>query len=111
MLSNTNPWHWDRQLTSAEGLERRFPALGRIEQRHASHLLGEVKPDPAVYAAFEQATGYAPAALLFFDDQPKNVDGARAAGWSAELIDPAGDTAAQMLDALDRYGIASAIRS
>ena len=109
VLSNTNPRHWD-QLTSAEGLQRHFPVLGRIGQRHASHLLGAVKPEPAIYAAFEQATGYTPAALLFFDDLPANVEGARGAGWSAERIDPAGDTAAQMLGALDRYGIASAAR-
>ena len=44
-------------------------------------------------------------AILFFDDDPANVEAARARGWRAERIDAAGDTAAQLLDALRRHAV------
>jgi len=42
---------------------------------------------------------------MFFDDLERNVVGARAVGWTAHLIDPAADPAAQMLGALREAGI------
>ena len=42
-----------------------------------------VKPDPAIYALAERRFGYAPAAMLFIDDNLANVEGARACGWQA----------------------------
>jgi 2-haloacid dehalogenase len=60
-----------------------------------------VKPDPAIYAHHAQAFGLEPAATLFFDDSPPNIDAARAAGWNAELF-----TDAQTMRAdLQRHGI------
>jgi FMN phosphatase YigB (HAD superfamily) len=53
----------------------------------------------------ERATGHGPEEILFFDDLPENIDGARAAGWRAVLIDPDGDPAAQVMTALDKAGL------
>ena len=35
--------------------------------------MGVIKPDPAIYAAVEAATGLPPEALLFTDDKPENI--------------------------------------
>jgi putative hydrolase of the HAD superfamily len=94
VLSNTNAVHWGDQF--AGELER--PPLLRvpIDHPHASHLLGVRKPDRTIYDRFAAAVSLPPSALLFFDDLAPNVAGARAAGWSAERIDPRGDPAAQV---------------
>ena len=102
ILSNTSDDHWAR--LAPEGGEPEFPIVLRARHRFASHLLGLVKPDPAIYRAVEERTGHAPERILFFDDLPENVSAAEASGWTAERIDPSGDTAAQMLDALRRRG-------
>ena len=53
--------------------------------------VGVRKPDPAIFAvALERLGGIAPAAAVFLDDAPGNVDGARRAGLHAILLeDPA----------------------
>ncbi|MGI8710823.1 MAG: HAD family hydrolase [Acidimicrobiales bacterium] len=48
-----------------------------------SWRLGAAKPDPAAYAAVTDALGIAPRSVFFADDSEPNVDGARAAGWTA----------------------------
>jgi FMN phosphatase YigB (HAD superfamily) len=103
-LSNTNPPHWAR-LSPPDGVSAEYPNVMRIERRYASHLLRLAKPDPAIYEAFEGEAGAAPSGILFFDDTEANVTAARERGWSAEVIDHAGDTAAQMLGWLKRYGV------
>ncbi|MEK7706200.1 MAG: HAD-IA family hydrolase [Myxococcota bacterium] len=82
VLSNTNEAHWPRMLT--------WPALAPVQHLLASHLIGAVKPEERAYRAVEAASGVGGEAILFFDDTEENVAGARAAGWRAELIDPAG---------------------
>ena len=47
--------------------------------------VGLMKPEPEVYAAAEHRYGAAGDDLLFFDDRPGNVEGARRAGWRAEV--------------------------
>lgn len=96
-LSNTNAAHWE-QLAGSE-------AFRRIRRPHASHLMGLVKPDAAIYRAFERAAGAAPGEIVFFDDLAENVDAARACGWDAVLVDHEGDTAAQVLAALRARGV------
>jgi putative hydrolase of the HAD superfamily len=96
-LSNTNASHWEILRTS--------PALARIRHRHASHILGLAKPDPAIYRAFEEETGFAPREILFFDDLEEHVTAARARGWRAHQVDHRGDTAGQVLAALRGAGV------
>ena len=50
-----------------------------------SHECGLRKPDPRSYALVCELLGVAPAAVVFLDDLPANVDGARLAGLQAVL--------------------------
>lgn len=90
-LSNTNALHWKEMV---EG--DRFPNVNALQFRIASHELGLNKPDPAFYAAVERVTGVAGHQIAYFDDTAGHVEGAKACGWNAFLIDPTGDTSAQM---------------
>ncbi len=98
LFSNTNASHWAR-------MEEDFPAASLIEHKHASHLFGLAKPDEKAFAAFERRVGAAGNQILFLDDTPLNVQGAKDFGWCAEQIDHEGDTAAQITKILERYEI------
>lgn len=98
-LSNTNPAHWARLDGTAE-----YPTVARLQHRHASHLLGLMKPDPRTFAAFSARTGFDGARTLYFDDSTTNVEAARAAGWSAAGVDPRQPTAPQLLAHLRSHG-------
>ena len=99
VLSNTNDEHWARLFAQTPG-KPEFPTLVRARHRFASHLLGVEKPDPRAYRHVERATRHAADRILYFDDMLGNVEGARAVGWTAELIGHTGDPAAQMLASL-----------
>jgi len=47
--------------------------------------IGCTKPDPAYYQAVEDALGLEGESILLWDDDPQNVDAARARGWQAEV--------------------------
>lgn len=96
-LSNTSHDHWTPL--------RSYPAVAALQHQHASHLLGLVKPDEAIYATFEHEVGRRPEEIVFFDDLPENVAAARSRGWRAHRIDHAGDTAAQIRAALAGHGL------
>ena len=98
LFSNTNATHWAR-------MEEDFPAAAMIEHKHGSHLFGLAKPDEKAFAAYERRVGAEGKQVLFFDDSPENIEGARAFGWCAELIDHKGDTVAQMRALLEKYEI------
>ena len=100
-LSNTSEPHW-ADLLDAGG---RYPTVRRLRHRVASHLAGVLKPEPAIYRAFEAAAGRPPGRLLYFDDLMENVEAARALGWNAERVDPTADPAAQLREVLRRYGV------
>jgi glucose-1-phosphatase len=106
-LSNTNHGHWVR-LANLDG-KSEYPSVLALQHQLASHLLGCAKPDPRIYelafATFAEGRRLAPGDVVFFDDLEENVRAARAAGWNAHRIDPAGDTAAQMRHFLAGAGI------
>jgi FMN phosphatase YigB (HAD superfamily) len=104
LLSNTNPHHW-QSIDPGGKRAGRYPAIGRLGRHFASHELGHLKPEAAIYHAVEAATGHRGDGILFFDDLPENVEGARAVGWRAVLIDPDADPATQVLRALDEAGL------
>jgi 2-haloacid dehalogenase len=80
----------------------RFPFLNRARGVTVSGEVGFVKPERAIYDLHAATFGIEPAAALFIDDSPRNVDGARAAGWQAVLFHDA-----ETLEAdLERFGIA-----
>lgn len=100
-LSNTSEPHW----ADLRGPHAIFPSVARLRFAVASHLVGALKPDAAMYRAFEAACGVHGGGILFFDDLEVNVAAARDLGWRAERIDPRGDTAAQLMAALKRHGV------
>lgn len=52
---------------------------------HYSAGIGYAKPDDEFFAAVEDRTGFDGPHLLFFDDQERNVQAARARGWQAHV--------------------------
>lgn len=108
-LSNTNHGHWVRLAHEENGRPRpgppEFPVVRLIQHRHASHLMGLAKPDPAIHTAFEQAMKVEPSGILFFDDLEENVAAARQAGWIARQIDYRSDTAPQIESHLRELGL------
>ena len=91
-LSNTSHDHWAQILT--------YPAVMRLRNLLASHLLGLHKPDPMIYRLLERQLGYRAQEIIFFDDTPENVIAADGVGWRAHLIDPEADTAQQIAEIL-----------
>jgi glucose-1-phosphatase len=78
-LSNTNVVHWPRMTDALK--------LGALFDHHfPSHLTGKLKPDAEVFAHVAGALACEPSAILFLDDQPLNVEGARAAGLRAARV-------------------------
>jgi glucose-1-phosphatase len=78
-LSNTNVVHWPRM---ADDLK-----IGALFDHHfPSHLTGKLKPDLEVFAHVAHTLHCEPSAILFLDDQPLNVDGARTAGLRATCV-------------------------
>ncbi len=103
-LSNTNATHW-AMMQGLNGHTRAAVPLHRLTHRFASHLIGAMKPDPAIYEHVEKTLNIDPAAILFFDDHPPNVTTARERGWQTERIDPTGNSPAQMTEHLRKRGV------
>jgi 2-haloacid dehalogenase len=78
-----------------------YPILGRFRGITVSGQVRMLKPDLAIYRHHADTFGLKPSATLFFDDNLKNVEGARAAGWKAEVfLSPE-----RMREDLARYGV------
>lgn len=105
LLSNTNEAHWRRMVPGPGRRSPEFPSLHRARHPHASHRLGLVKPDPEVFRRFESLAGFRGAEIVFFDDLPENVEAARAAGWLAHPLDPAGDPPGEAIARLTALGV------
>ncbi len=82
--------------------EAKFPILKRFRGITVSGRVGLIKPDGAIYDLHARTFGLSPGATLFFDDNPSNVDAARASGWKAEVY-VSTDT---LRSDLRRYGVA-----
>lgn len=94
-LSNTNEHHW-RQMLDEAG----YPAVRALGHKLASHELGQLKPEPEIYASALARFGCAAHEVVFFDDLLENVRAAQSCGWNAVRIDPAGSPAEQVVLAL-----------
>ena len=66
-------------------LWERLDFRSRFDGLHYAAALGCAKPAPEFFRAAEARTGLAPADVFFVDDQPANVAGARACGWTAAV--------------------------
>lgn len=74
--------------TFAEARQR-FPFLNRPRGVTVSGEVRLIKPDRAIYDRHAKDFGLDPAASLFIDDSPRNVQGAIDAGWQAVLFEGA----------------------
>lgn len=80
---------------------QRFPFLNRPRGVTVSGEVRLIKPDREIYDLHAASFGLDPEATLFIDDSPKNVAGARAAGWQAvQFVD-----AQQLERDLESYGV------
>lgn len=98
-LSNTNALHY------REFFDGRFPVCDAFDELLASQKLGLSKPDPRIYKYVEDHAGVQAGEIVFFDDNLPNVEGARACGWMAELVDPEGDPPGAIRQELVRLGV------
>ena len=80
---------------------RKFPFLDRPRGVTVSGEVGMIKPDRGIYDLHAESFGLDPAATIFIDDSPKNVEGAKAAGWQAVLF----QNAKALEEDLERFGI------
>ena len=68
-----------------------YPFLRDFDRDFISGYMGVIKPDPAIYAAVEEACGLPPEALIFTDDRADNIAAASARGWRTHHFEgPAG---------------------
>ena len=81
VLTNGVP-EWQREKLAASGLDERFDAFV------ASYEVGAHKPDPAPFRAAEERLPADAYAMVGDDDA--DVEGARAAGWTAHRYDGEG---------------------
>jgi len=79
ILSNTNAAHWPR-LMDEMGL------AGKFHSYYASHMIGFVKPDAAIYQHVIKSLQVAPQNILFIDDNQVNIDTANALGMKAYRV-------------------------
>ena len=82
--------------------QARFPFLTESRGVTVSGDVRLIKPDRRIFAHHAKTFALDPAATLFIDDSPRNVDGARDAGWHAELF----ESAAKLRSDLESHGIA-----
>jgi len=70
-------------------LRRKFDWLDEFDVQTWSCELGVIKPDAEIYHACLTALGCEAGRALFFDDRPRNVDGAKQAGMDAHVFESA----------------------
>ncbi len=81
--------------------EELFPFLNRPRGVTVSGRVKLIKPDPRIYELHTRSFDLTPEATLFIDDNQKNVDAAREAGWKAVLF----TGAAKLKEDLRSYGV------
>ena len=106
LFSNTNELH---RTAWTERLPRLLDPFDRV---FLSHRMGRRKPDVEAFEHIGHDLGLALDRILFFDDTPPNVAGARAAGLRAVQVDGPADVASTLQAlGLDTDGIVTDARS
>jgi len=77
--------------------EKVYPFLTEFDRRFISGHMRMIKPEPAIYAALETETGFAPDQLLFADDRIDNTNAAAARGWNVHLFEGAAGWATSLV--------------
>lgn len=78
LLSNTNPWHFDRVIRHTAV----FPLFDAVS---LSFQVGAMKPDPRIYQDMLHKLDLPPAECVFIDDLQENVTAAHNLGLAAIL--------------------------
>ena len=100
LLSNApSPRQADDSPVGRWGME------GAFDARVFSYAVGALKPDPRMYRAILHELGVAPDNVLFIDDAPANVEGARALGIKACLF----SEMSALYRCLERYGLPACV--
>lgn len=76
LCSNTSAAHWELE-------RRRLPFAGRLDPVIVSYEVGVMKPEAGIFHALASKARVSPQRVLFVDDRPENVDGAKRAGLQA----------------------------
>jgi putative hydrolase of the HAD superfamily len=95
-LTNSNPSHKSVWEALYENELRPFKTI------FVSSDIGMRKPDPETFQLVAKLMGFEPGEILFFDDAPMNVAGARTAGMQGEVVRSISD----VRRALSRIGLA-----
>ena len=95
LFSNTNATHY------AFFRERYAAALEPLDRIFVSSELGARKPEPEAFERIAREIGVPVHRILFFDDSPANVEGARAIGMPAVLVRSPEDVSAAVGPFLD----------
>ncbi|MEM7276282.1 MAG: HAD family phosphatase [Actinomycetota bacterium] len=91
LLSNTNAAHWGGQPDA--------DLIATLcDRQYLSFELGLTKPDRPIFDHVVADLGVPAAAVLFLDDSPANVTGARAAGLVSERVRGPGEAASALVD-------------
>lgn len=80
LTNDLRAFHGDTAMTA-------HPVLAQVDVLVDASVTGILKPDPRAYALAAQALDTAPGDIVFVDDMPWNVTGARAAGMIAVEVD------------------------
>lgn len=75
------------------------PIFDLFEDIVVSGVEKVAKPDSRIYEIVEKRSGRSGAALFFTDDNPANIEAARARGWDAHLFIDAASLEAQLIEA------------
>jgi 2-haloacid dehalogenase len=89
LLSNAGDLHWEH-FNALYGLD------SLVHGALASYRVGAIKPNADIYRKAESMFGLDPAATVFVDDLPQNVEGARQCGWHAVQHVAVSETLAQL---------------
>ncbi|MGD9528829.1 HAD-IA family hydrolase [Pseudonocardia sp.] len=84
----------DLRAFHGEDAVSEHPFLAEFDVLVDGSDIGVLKPDPRAYAIAARRLGLPPGEIVFVDDMPGNVDGARRAGMVAVLLDYADPDAA-----------------
>ena len=80
LFSNTNSLDYN-------GIDKAIDLKRVIRSSFVSHAQGLLKPDPLSYLRLVELFNIDPSETLFVDDRQENTDGAKKAGWHAEVIE------------------------
>ena len=81
-----------------EFAETQYPFLAEFDGRVISAHHGTVKPEVGIYEKIEEMAGVAPGDLLFTDDNPANIEAAKARGWQTHLFEGSEGWAARLVE-------------